>query len=98
MKPKVATLERAPKGMGPFDVVPELGSEDLRAARAGKLSFDDYVQRRVQAQIESMSTVLTALETEELAQILRISTAADPAIAHYYELMMRNVDAVEVDD
>lgn len=88
MKPKVATFER----------VPALGSEDLRAARAGKLSFDDYVQRRVHKQIESMGIVLTALETEELAQILRISTAADPAIAHYYELMMRNVDATEADD
>ena len=72
MKSKVAALDPTSKGTESYVTAPEFGSEDLRAARARKLSFDNYVQRRVQAQIESMSVVLTALETEELAQILRL--------------------------
>ena len=61
-------------------------SSDLLELEAGAITLDEYVERRVELQVERFSKLLTSEELAEMREAMRIMVASDPAVLHYCEL------------
>lgn len=71
-----------------------LGSEDLQALKRGEIKVDEYLERRLERQIEVLNVgrLLTEEEREKMRNIIRENFLESPLFRHYTSSMTGRSD------
>lgn len=62
------------------------GSEDLEALKRSEISMEEYIERRMEAQVVALGRVLTDEQSAQARDILREHFLDDPVIRHYADM------------
>lgn len=62
------------------------GSDDLQSLKRGEISMDQYIERRLELQVQNLGRYLTDKQRAELREILVDHFLDDPVLRHYAEL------------
>ncbi len=72
-----------------------LGSEDLQALKRGEITADEYIERRLERQIELLGAgrLLSDEERDKMRTIIRENFLKSPLFRHYTDAMTKRSDS-----